>query len=110
MNNPNTKHLPVRSHWGIAGGSFAEESKKIDRSFVNSIGQTMEGASLVADMIRMAHGQGLKVVAEGVETEEQLGFLREANCDLYQGFLMSPAVPLGELVEMIEIDMGRDIA
>jgi len=86
------------------------ETVKIDRSFVNSIGQTMEGASLVGDMIRMAHGQGLKVVAEGVETDEQLTFLREAGCDLYQGFLMSPAIPIDELVEMVEVDMGRDIA
>ena len=70
----------------------------------------MEGASLVGDMIRMAHGQGLKVVAEGVETDEQLTFLREAGCDLYQGFLMSPAIPIDELVEMVEVDMGRDIA
>ena len=61
-------------------------------------------------MIRMAHGQGLKVVAEGVETDEQLTFLREAGCDLYQGFLMSPAIPIDELVEMVEVDMGRDIA
>ena len=86
------------------------ETVKIDRSFINSIGQTMEGASLVGDMIRMAHGQGLKVVAEGVETDEQLTFLREAGCDLYQGFLMSPAIPIDELVEMVEVDMGRDIA
>ena len=86
------------------------ETVKIDKSFVHSIGQTMEGASLVADMIRLAHGQGLKVVAEGVETEDQLGFLREANCDLYQGFLMSPAIPLDELIELIQMDMGQDIA
>ena len=86
------------------------ETVKIDRSFVNSIGQTMEGASLVGDMIRMAHGQGLKVVAEGVETDEQLTFLREAGCDLYQGFLMSPAIPIDELMEIIDVDMGRDIA
>ena len=86
------------------------ETVKIDRSFVNSIGQTMEGASLVGDMIRMAHGQGLKVVAEGVETDEQLSFLREAECDLYQGFLMSPAIPIDELLEMVEVDMGRYIA
>ena len=90
--------------------SLPIETVKIDRSFVNSIGQTMEGASLVGDMIRMAHGQGLKVVAEGVETDEQLTFLREAGCDLYQGFLMSPAIPVDELVEMVEVDMGRDIA
>ena len=86
------------------------ETVKIDRSFINSIGQTMEGASLVGDMIRMAHGQGLKVVAEGVETDEQLTFLREAGCDLYQGFLMSPAIPIDELMEIIDVDMGRDIA
>jgi EAL domain-containing protein (putative c-di-GMP-specific phosphodiesterase class I) len=50
------------------------------------------------------------VVAEGVETDEQLTFLREVGCDLYQGFLMSPAIPVDELVEMVEVDMGRDIA
>ncbi|WP_051560049.1 EAL domain-containing protein [Marinobacterium jannaschii] len=66
---------------------------KIDRSFVTGIEQDKERLSLVSSMIRMGHDLGMKVVAEGIENEQQLQYLAEAGCDLGQGFLFSPPVP-----------------
>ena len=63
---------------------------KVDRSFVNRIGQGNRGESIVAAVIAMAHGLGLNVVAEGVETTDQLAFLQASGCDQVQGFLFSP--------------------
>jgi diguanylate cyclase (GGDEF)-like protein len=74
---------------------------KIDRSFVKEIPGDASDSALTAAVINMAHSLGLRVVAEGVETEEQAEFLREMGCDELQGFLFSPAVPsdaLGALV------------
>jgi diguanylate cyclase (GGDEF)-like protein len=65
---------------------------KIDRSFVTRIGQRNGGESIVAAVIAMAHGLGLTVVAEGVETTDQLAFLSASGCDQVQGFLFSPPV------------------
>ena len=62
---------------------------KIDRSFINDINASPEGLSLVSTMITLAHSLNLKVVAEGVETEEQSGLLRLLRCDEMQGYLFS---------------------
>jgi EAL domain-containing protein (putative c-di-GMP-specific phosphodiesterase class I) len=61
---------------------------KVDRSVVETIGQP-EGDRLVAAVIRMGQTLGLEVVAEGVEQESQLAFLRREHCDVFQGYLMS---------------------
>ena len=58
---------------------------KIDKSFVDRIGQRNRGESIVAAVIAMAHGLGLSVVAEGVETTDQLAFLHASGCDQVQG-------------------------
>ena len=60
---------------------------KIDRSFISGIEQGGENCKLVLGVINLAHGMGLKVVAEGIETEEQLAFLRDQNCAIGQGYL-----------------------
>lgn len=72
--------------------SFPIHTLKIDRGFVGDIGINVAGTVIVTAIIEMAHGLGLRVVAEGVETEEQFGFLREHGCDEFQGFLHS--IPL----------------
>ncbi|HUP24077.1 MAG TPA: EAL domain-containing protein [Thermoanaerobaculia bacterium] len=69
------------------------DTLKIDRSFVTDMTARPEGLSLVSTIIALAHSLKLKVVAEGVETQEQARLLRLLSCDEMQGFLVSPAVP-----------------
>ena len=66
---------------------------KIDRSFIVDMTAGAQGLALVSTIIRLAHSLKLKVVAEGVETEEQSGILRVLKCDEMQGFLFSKPVP-----------------
>lgn len=66
---------------------------KIDRSFVIEMTASAEGLSLVSTIVELGHALKLKVVAEGVETEEQAHQLRRLGCDEMQGFLFSKAVP-----------------
>ncbi|HET9403932.1 MAG TPA: GGDEF domain-containing protein [Burkholderiales bacterium] len=74
------------------------DTLKIDRSFVTDMTSGPEGLSLVSTIISLAHALKLKVVAEGVETEEQSRLLRLVNCDEMQGYLFSKPVP-GEIFE-----------
>jgi EAL domain-containing protein (putative c-di-GMP-specific phosphodiesterase class I) len=69
------------------------DTLKIDRSFVIDMTASTEGISLVTTIINLAHSLKLKVVAEGVETEEQSRLLRLLSCDEMQGFLFSKPVP-----------------
>ena len=62
---------------------------KIDRGFVRDLATDADDAAIITAIIAMAHGLKLKVVAEGVETEAQLAYLRARGCDEYQGFLSS---------------------
>ena len=68
---------------------FPIDTLKIDQSFVSDIGTNADDSAIASAVIAMAHGLGLRVVAEGVEREEQLDFLRRQRCDHYQGFLFS---------------------
>jgi EAL domain-containing protein (putative c-di-GMP-specific phosphodiesterase class I) len=68
---------------------FPIDFLKIDRSFVNDINQDRYGAGIVRAIIVMAHTLGIKVIAEGVETAEQLKFLRAQGCDITQGYFCS---------------------
>jgi len=97
---------------------FPLDKLKIDRSFVRDLMSNPDDASIVKAIISLAHNLRLRVVAEGVETAEQLGFLRELGCDQYQGFFCSPAVPApafealllkmrADLPELTEEDMLR---
>jgi EAL domain-containing protein (putative c-di-GMP-specific phosphodiesterase class I) len=69
------------------------DSLKIDRSFVVDMTAGPEGLALVSTIIKLAHSLKLKVVAEGVETEEQSRLLRLLSCDEMQGYLFSKPVP-----------------
>ncbi|MGE5129428.1 MAG: EAL domain-containing protein, partial [Sphingomonadaceae bacterium] len=70
---------------------------KIDRSFVRDAQTSSEAASIVRAVIDMAHNLGFTVVAEGVETEEQVAFLRRHGCDQGQGFLFARPMPADAL-------------
>jgi EAL domain-containing protein (putative c-di-GMP-specific phosphodiesterase class I) len=74
------------------------DTLKIDRSFVTDMTVSPEGLALVSTIINLAHSLKLKVVAEGVETEEQSRLLRLLDCDEMQGFLFSKPLP-GEIFE-----------
>lgn len=66
---------------------------KIDKTFINRVPNEQKNAAIVESIINMAHNLDLKVVAEGVETEEQLSFLKACKCNLMQGFLFNRPVP-----------------
>lgn len=68
------------------------DTLKIDRSFIRDIHQDSADRELVIASLNMAHGLGLKVVAEGIETREQLLFLNQHHCDFGQGYLFSKPV------------------
>ncbi|MEA2615892.1 MAG: hypothetical protein QOE72_1675 [Chloroflexota bacterium] len=80
---------------------FPVDRLKIDRSFVERIGPDGGDAPIVAAMITMGHALGLEVVAEGVETAEQLGYLEEHGCDLVQGYLLSHPLTASELAQLV---------
>jgi diguanylate cyclase (GGDEF)-like protein len=77
--------------------SFPGASIKIDRSFVGNVCTERHDAAIVRSLIVMAHNLNLKVVAEGVETAEQLAFLRESECDAIQGFFVSRPIPAEDI-------------
>ncbi len=74
---------------------------KIDQSFVAGLVERREDELIVAGVISMAHALGHTVIAEGVETTEQLAALRRLGCRYAQGFLWSRAVPVAELASTI---------
>jgi diguanylate cyclase (GGDEF)-like protein len=79
---------------------FSFDVVKIDRSFVGDISSNPDDASLVDAVIKIGHSFGMKIVAEGVETQGQLRYIAERNCDYLQGFLISEAVPANEALKL----------
>jgi diguanylate cyclase (GGDEF)-like protein/PAS domain S-box-containing protein len=80
---------------------FPVDAIKIDRSFIRDITRDPDSATITAAIVSMAHTLNLKVVAEGVETEEQLTFLRNCGCDEVQGFLFSRPLPADEATGLL---------
>jgi len=80
---------------------FPVDRLKIDRSFVQHIADT-DDAVIVRAIIALGHNLGLKVLAEGVETEEQLAFLRANSCDELQGFYISKPVSAWQMTKLLE--------
>jgi diguanylate cyclase (GGDEF)-like protein/PAS domain S-box-containing protein len=80
---------------------FPIDALKIDRGFVADLPDKFEDAAIVSSVIQLANGLGMRVVAEGVETLEQLEFLREAGCREVQGFYFSHPVSLDEVEKLV---------
>ncbi|TMK88132.1 MAG: EAL domain-containing protein, partial [Actinobacteria bacterium] len=76
---------------------FPVDALKVDRSFVAGLGQDPEDSAIVEAVVSMAHSLRLSVVAEGVETDEQLARLRDLGCELAQGFYFAAPVPSSAL-------------
>ena len=80
---------------------FPIDTLKIDQSFVRDLGTNAGDTAIASAVIAMAHGLGLRVVAEGVEREEQLEFLRRQRCDHYQGYLFSRPLAADEIAALL---------
>jgi diguanylate cyclase (GGDEF)-like protein/PAS domain S-box-containing protein len=81
---------------------FPVQKLKIDRSFVQDLTTDDDSASIVTAIIAMAKSLKLEVVAEGVETRDQLAFLTRLQCDKYQGYLFSKPVPADDCLRLLE--------
>jgi len=88
--------------------SFPLDILKIDKSFVHDIETDQDDRAITATIIGIAHTLGMKVVAEGVETLQQLAFLRTHGCDIYQGYLVSRPIPAEEFFELFKAYSGSD--
>ena len=77
------------------------DTLKIDRSFTRNLPGDREDVVIVRAIVAMAHSLGLRVTAEGVETQKQLAMLRKLRCDEYQGFLFSQPVPAAAMSELL---------
>ena len=87
---------------------FPIHAIKIDRSFVKEISADSDNAAIAMAIISMAHSLRLKVVAEGVESEEQLAFLCRQRCDEAQGYLFSHPLPPGEISKLLQAESHGD--
>jgi diguanylate cyclase (GGDEF)-like protein len=86
---------------------FPIDTLKVDRSFVGDVASNREAAAITKAIIGVGQQLGLRVVAEGVETEAQLRLLRLAACDAVQGYLLATPVPMSELEEHVAGISGR---
>jgi diguanylate cyclase (GGDEF)-like protein len=80
---------------------FPLDELKIDRSFISAIRAATDDAPIVTAVVAMAHSFGLTVVVEGVETKEQLAFVKKRGCDEYQGYFFSKPLPEDEFVALL---------
>lgn len=85
---------------------FPFHTLKIDRSFVNEIQVKGDDAEITRAIILMAQSLGLEIVAEGVETKEQLDFLEALGCDYYQGYFFSKPLPEQEFERLLERNLA----
>ncbi|HYC46064.1 MAG TPA: EAL domain-containing protein [Burkholderiales bacterium] len=81
---------------------FPIDALKIDRSFIDEITTDVDDATITRAVIGMAHNLGLKVVAEGVETEAQIAFLSANGCDEAQGYYFARPQPAGQLAKLLQ--------
>lgn len=80
---------------------FPLDVLKIDKSFIDEIPHNNDDMEIASTIVAMGHILGFKVLAEGVETQEQLAFLQKTGCDTYQGYLKSRPIPADEFVNLL---------
>jgi diguanylate cyclase (GGDEF)-like protein len=80
---------------------------KIDKEFVKDVASNQDNAAIVTAIIMLAHNLGLKVICEGVETKEQLEFLKDRKCDEIQGYYFSKPVPSEDLEKWLELALDE---
>jgi EAL domain-containing protein (putative c-di-GMP-specific phosphodiesterase class I) len=83
---------------------FPISTLKVDRSFVNSISENNENLEIVRTIVMLAHNLKMKVVAEGVESSDQVAHLRRMNCEYAQGFFFSRSLKADEATTLVEDD------
>ena len=88
--------------------SFPIDRLKIDQGFVRNIEQDSDNAAIVVAVIAMAEGMDMKVIAEGVETDGQLAFLKNKRCNEVQGYLLSKPLPSAQIEEFLMKQLHRD--
>ncbi len=80
---------------------FPVDYVKIDKTFISELEQSKEDTAIIRAIIAMVHGLELEVVAEGVETQSQMDFLKDQRCDEIQGYLISRPVPAAQFAELL---------
>jgi diguanylate cyclase (GGDEF)-like protein len=85
---------------------FPLDTLKIDRSFIRDVTENPDDASIVMTIINLARSLNLKVVAEGVETAEQISFLREQGCDEVQGYHIARPMPVDAMTRVLRDGLG----
>jgi EAL domain-containing protein (putative c-di-GMP-specific phosphodiesterase class I) len=83
---------------------------KIDRSFIADIAAETDSTSIVATIIALGQGLNLKVIAEGVETQQQLRFLMDNGCEEMQGYYFSHPLPADEFEKLLQTGRKLDLA
>jgi diguanylate cyclase (GGDEF)-like protein/PAS domain S-box-containing protein len=86
--------------------AFPISSLKLDKSFVSDLADSADDQAIALAVISLAHKLGLRVIAEGVETEQQRDFLRAHDCDEMQGFLFSHPVSAQQFAELLAVDQA----
>ena len=83
--------------------SFPITTLKIDKSFISGLPQSSEDMAITRAIIAMAHGMNIKVIAEGVEHEDQVDFLRSHACDVLQGYYYAKPMPFNEFMKLKDL-------
>ncbi|MGA1476384.1 MAG: EAL domain-containing protein, partial [Prochlorothrix sp.] len=88
---------------------FPLDTLKVDQSFVRELDHSQEDARIVEAIVTLSHNLGLDVVAEGVETLEQLIYLRQLGCEAAQGYLFAQPLPAAEALQLIHQAMTQPL-
>ena len=89
--------------------AFPFDKIKVDRAFVMNLGRNPQSAAIVRAVIDLGHGLEMSIVGEGVETQEQLGFLSEEGCDAVQGYFIGKPLPIAQYATLVGRSVVNDM-